>query len=56
MGGGGCHRGADGEEGGLVAVGGGATARWGAGVGAIKGGQQWGCVQPLKTALHTIST
>ena len=29
--------------------GGGATARWM----AIVGAQQWGCLQPLRTALHT---
>ena len=39
--------------GGLETVGwGGATARWGAIVG---GGQHWGCFQPLRTSLHTIS-
>ena len=33
------------------ATGVGATARWGAKV----GGQLWGCLQPLRIALHTIS-
>ena len=53
-GGGGVHRGSDGEGGvqqwaeGNSAVGGGGGNRGG-------GGQQWGCRQPLRTALHNIS-
>ena len=35
-------------------VGWGATARLGDG-GDMEGGQQWGCLQPLRTALHTVS-
>ena len=27
----------------------------GGGGGGNSGGQQWGCLQPLRTALHTIS-
>ena len=34
-------------------LGGGVTSRWG-GWGQV-GGEQWGCRQPLRTALHNIS-
>ena len=51
-GGAGAHWGSDAE--GWATVGWGATARWGGG-GNREGGQQWGCRQPLRTALRNIS-
>ena len=54
-GGGGVHQGSDGE--GWPTLGWGQQRGGGGGVGAIEGegGQQWGCRQPLRTALHNIS-
>ena len=57
-GGGGGHGstgvgGADGEGAGLATLVWGATARLGSAI--VGGGQQWGCLQPLRTTLHTIS-
>ena len=51
-GGGGVHRGSDGEGVGNSWVGGNSPVVGGRG---NWGGEQWGCHQPLRTALHNIS-
>ena len=54
-GGGGVHRGSDGEGGGTSGVGGNSALGGMRAIGGGGGVQQWGCRQPLRTALHNIS-